>query len=78
MLTKLSSKNKITLPQTIVQQVNTDDFEVSAEKGRTISSPAKIGSADEVREKLEALGVSEDDVAEAILWARKGAQVENT
>jgi hypothetical protein len=74
MLTKLTSKNQLTLPKSIVQQVEAEYFEVSTENGRVILTPVKIQRVDSVREKLEALGISEDDVAAAIAWARSGAQ----
>ncbi|SBV91955.1 conserved hypothetical protein [uncultured delta proteobacterium] len=74
MLAKLTSKNQLTLPKAIVQQVDAEYFEVSTENGRVILTPVKLQRADSVREKLEALGISEDDVAEAIAWARKDAQ----
>jgi hypothetical protein len=74
MLTKLTSKNQLTLPKSIVQQVGAEYFEVSTENGRVILTPVRIQRADSVREKLEALGISEDDVTAAIAWARKSAQ----
>jgi hypothetical protein len=74
MLAKLTSKNQLTLPKSIVQQVEAEYFEVSTENGRVILTPVKIQRADSVREKLEALGISEDDVTAAIAWARNGAQ----
>lgn len=74
MLAKLTSKNQLTLPKAIVQQVNAEYFEVSTENGRVILTPVKIQQADSVRKKLEALGISEDDVADAIAWARKDSQ----
>jgi len=73
MLAKLTSKNQLTLPKSIVQQVETEYFEVSTENGRVILTPVKIQRADSVREKLDALGISEDDVLAAIAWARKDA-----
>lgn len=72
MLAKLTRKNQLTLPKAIVQQVDAEYFEVSTENGRVILTPVKIHRADAVREKLEALGISENDVPEAIAWARKG------
>ena len=73
MLAKLTSKNQLTLPKSIVQQAEAEYFEVSMENGRVILTPVKIQRADSVREKLDALGISEDDVLAAIAWARKDA-----
>ncbi len=74
MLAKLSSKNQLTLPKAVIQQVNAEYFEVSTENGRVILTPVKIQRPDSVREKLAALGISENDVTEAIAWARKGGR----
>lgn len=74
MLAKLTSKNQLTLPKAIIQQVDAEYFEVSTENGRVILTPVKIQRADAVREKLETLGISEDDVSAAIAWARRDAQ----
>ncbi len=74
MLAKLTSKNQLTLPRAIVQQVDAKYFEVSTENGRVILTPVKIQRADSVREKLKALGISDDDVTDAIAWAREDAR----
>ena len=41
------------------------------ESGRIILTPVRIQQADAVRAKLEALGINEQDVSDAIQWARK-------
>ncbi|HQS44371.1 MAG: AbrB family transcriptional regulator [Methylotenera sp. 24-45-7] len=72
MLAKMTSKNQLTLPKSIVQSVgNADYFEVEIDNGRVILTPVRIQKADAVRAKLEALGISEQDVADAVAWARK-------
>lgn len=72
MLAKLTSKNQITLPKAVVSRVQaTDYFEVSAENGRIVLTPVRVQNASAVRDKLEALGITEQDVAEAIDWARR-------
>lgn len=72
MLAKMTSKNQLTLPKSVVQSVgNTDYFEVEVDNGRVILTPVRIQKADAVRAKLDALGISEQDVADAIAWARK-------
>ncbi len=72
MLAKMTSKNQLTLPKSIVQSVgNADYFEVEIDNGRVILTPVRIQKADAVRAKLDALGISEEDVADAVAWARK-------
>ncbi len=74
MLAKLTSKNQFTLPKRIVEAVGSPPyFDVALDEGRIVLSPARIGSADAVRRKLAELGVTEDDVREAVAWARKHA-----
>ncbi|SFL44668.1 hypothetical protein SAMN05421830_102197 [Desulfomicrobium norvegicum] len=72
MLAKLTSKNQITLPKAIVQQVEpTQYFEVQIENGRIMLTPMRVQPADLVRNKLAALGISETDVEDAVAWARQ-------
>ena len=71
MLTKRTAKNQVTLPKAIVQAVgDVDYYDVSTENGRIILTPVRIQRADAVRAKLAELGITEDDVQDAITWAR--------
>lgn len=71
MLAKITSKNQITLPKAIASQFGgVEYFEVSTD-GEAISlRPLRMSRADEVRRKLELLGITEQDVTDAIAWAR--------
>jgi hypothetical protein len=72
MLAKMTSKNQITLPKAAIQQVApTQYFEVEAKDGRIILTPVRLQKADAVREKLAAMGIGEEDVADAVRWARQ-------
>jgi len=72
MLAKLTSKNQLTLPKKIIQKVGRSEyFEISVDNGKIILAPLQTGRADAVRDKLTALGISEDDVADAVAWARR-------
>lgn len=72
MLAKKTSKNQITLPKKIVAEFeNVEYFEIRAEDGRIILEPVRTGHADEVRDKLDALGIRETDVDAAIRHARR-------
>ena len=72
MLAKKTSKNQITLPKAIISDFpDVDYFEVSSEEGRIVLVPVRPNQADQVRDKLEALGVSEQDVEYAIKSARE-------
>lgn len=72
MLAKLTSKNQITLPKAIVSEVAaTEYFEVAVENGRIVLTPVRIQQAQAVRDKLQQLGISEQDVQDAVDWARR-------
>ena len=72
MLAKLSSKNRLTLPEKVVSAFpGVDHFEVTEESGRIVLTPVRLTRANAVRSKLAALGVSDAEVAEAVAWARR-------
>ena len=75
MLAKKTSKNQVTLPKAIVQQIpDTEYFEVSVQQGAVLLRPVVLSVPGErlrtVREKVQALGLTESDVEGAIRWAR--------
>lgn len=72
MLAKMTSKNQITLPKSVVSKVPaTEYFDVEVEGGRIVLTPVRVQKADAVREKLAQLGITEDDVNDAVAWARE-------
>lgn len=72
MLAKLTSKNQLTLPKDVIKDFPAAEyFDVTAEGGRIVLTPVRISRADAVRDKLEALGITEKDVADAVKWARR-------
>ena len=71
-LAKLTSKNQLTLPKSLISAVGaTDYFEVQVKDGQIILTPVRIQRADAVRSKLEELGLNEQDIADAVKWARQ-------
>ena len=71
MLAKVTSKNQLTLPKAILQHLGTPEyFEITAEDGRIILTPLKIQRSDVVRDKLKKMGISEQDIQDAVTWAR--------
>lgn len=72
MLAKLTSKNQLTLPKALMSQIPRPEyFTVELESGRIILTPVNLRPGDAVRGKLAELGISEQDVADAIAWGRK-------
>lgn len=73
MLAKLTSKNQLTLPKAVLSFCEgTEYFDVSEDNGRIVLTPVRLNRADAVRSKLADLGISQDDVTEAVKWARDG------
>ncbi|MGH8427142.1 MAG: AbrB/MazE/SpoVT family DNA-binding domain-containing protein [Gammaproteobacteria bacterium] len=73
MLAKRTSKNQLTLPKAVVQAVgDAEYYEVTTDNGRIVLTPVRLQQAEAVRDKLAALGIKENDVRDAVAWARKG------
>ena len=71
MLAKRTSKNQLTLPKAAVQATGeVDYYEVTTDGGRIILTPVRVQAADAVRSKLAALGIAEQDLQDAVTWAR--------
>ena len=65
MLAKRTSNNQVTLPKAIVQRLGEADYyDVTVQDGKIVLTPVRLQQADAVRAKLEALGITQDDVDE--------------
>jgi len=74
MLAKKTVKNQITLPKAVVERFgNVEYFAVSTDGESIVLRPLRQTRTDEVRAKLAALGIQENDVQDAVAWARKKA-----
>ena len=72
MLAKLTSKNQLTLPKAVTEAVGAADyFEVEARNGQIVLTPVRIQRANAVRAKLAELELTEEDMEEAVKWARQ-------
>jgi bifunctional DNA-binding transcriptional regulator/antitoxin component of YhaV-PrlF toxin-antitoxin module len=72
MLAKLTSKNQLTLPKKALEALgDVTHFEVEVAEDHLVLRPARIGAAAAVRRKLAELGVSDEDVTNAVTWARE-------
>jgi hypothetical protein len=75
-LVKLTSKNQLTLPTSVVQQYpDIEYFEISVSEGNLVLSPvrpyAPSQALSDARKKFKALGLSEQDIQDAVSEARK-------
>ncbi len=76
MLAKKTSKNQVTLPREIADQFpDTDYFDIAIKENLIILTPVRISpvslSAEGIRSKMQKLGISQNDVRDAVRWARR-------
>ncbi len=72
MLAKLTVKNQLTLPKAVALRFKgVEYFDVSTDGSAITLKPLQVSRLGEVRAKLEQLGITEQDIADAIAWARK-------
>ena len=73
MLAKLTSKNQITIPKKIIDEMpDVRYFDVELKKGAIVLKPLRIYDTDldRIRSKVKQIGLTQKSVAEAIRWAR--------
>jgi bifunctional DNA-binding transcriptional regulator/antitoxin component of YhaV-PrlF toxin-antitoxin module len=73
MLAKMTSKNQITIPKKIIEQLpHVEYFEVELKDGVVMLRPLKVydTSLEMIRAKVKKLRLHENSVKEAIKWAR--------
>ena len=73
MLSKLTSKNQITIPKNILKKLpDVKYFDVELKGGAVLLKPVKVYDTDleSIRNKMRKLGLSENSVTEAVRWAR--------
>jgi hypothetical protein len=72
MLAKLTVKNQLTLPKAVISRFSgVEYFDVSTDGSAITLKPLRPSRLDEVRDKLAQLGITEQDVTDAIAWARQ-------
>ena len=72
MLAKITAENQLTLPKAITNAIGpVEYFDVQTKDGQIVLTPVRIQRADAVRAKLAALNLREQDVADAVSWARR-------
>ena len=76
MLAKKTYKNQVTLPKIIIKGLEgVSYFDVRREGARIVLQPVTITAAEDnlekIRQKIQKLGITENDIQEAIRWARR-------
>ena len=78
MLAKMTSKNQLTLPKSVTAVIGPAEyFDVEARNGQIVLTPVRIQRGDAVRAKLAELDLSEQDITNALAWARKSPAAKN-
>ena len=73
MLAKMTSKNQITIPKKIMDQMpSVKYFEVELKDGKIELKPLRVYETDldKIRSKMKNLGLKPNSVREAVEWAR--------
>ena len=79
MLAKLTSKNQLTLPRAVTDALGpVEYFEIEERGGQLVLTPVRLQRGDAVRAKLAALDLTEQDLHDAVAWARQGAEATET
>jgi hypothetical protein len=76
MRAKKTSKNQVALPRETVRQFpEIDYFDVIVKEGSIVLAPVRLSpvtaSLKGIRDKMEKLGITGEDVKDAIRWARR-------
>lgn len=75
MLAKMTAKNQLTLPKSVTKAIGpVEYFDIETRDGQIILTPVRIQRADAVRAKLAALELDEQDIRNAVSWAREGSE----
>ena len=71
-LAVVTGENQLTVSEGVFADFpEADCFEVTIEDGRIVLTPYEIISIEGVWAKIAALGITEEDVADAVRWARR-------
>ena len=73
MLVKMTSKNQITIPKKVMDQMpDVKYFDLVLEDGKAVLRPVKLyeTNLEQIRGKIKKLGLRSDAVKEAVEWAR--------
>jgi bifunctional DNA-binding transcriptional regulator/antitoxin component of YhaV-PrlF toxin-antitoxin module len=73
MISKITTKNQITIPKKIINQIpDAKYFDVELKDGVVLLKPLTFYDTDlrEIRAKLKRLGLKSNSVTEAVGWAR--------
>ena len=72
MLARVTGAKQLTLPDELLTSFpGVDCFDVCEEDGRIVLTPVRTSRLDAVHQKLAELGITKEDVRDAVAWARR-------
>ena len=72
MVTRLVDKREVQLPDVVLRDFkNVEFFEITSDGVRIVLTPVSASRADLLRQKLDQLDLSKQDIEDAVRWARK-------
>ena len=72
MRARVTVAKQLTLPDDLLTSFpGVDCFEASVEDGRIVLTPVRSDRLDAVRQKIAELGITDEDVRDAVAWARR-------
>ena len=72
MLAKLTTKNQLTIPKAVATRfAGVEYFDVSTDGSAISLKPLRRSRLEEIQAILAGLGITEQDVTDAIAWARQ-------
>ena len=72
MLAKVTTKNQITLPKAVITRFSgVEYFDVSTDGLSITLKPLQRSKMEEIWAHIERLGITEQDVSDAVAWARR-------
>jgi hypothetical protein len=72
MLAKLTSKNQLTIPKKALASFpGVTHFQVEVDGDRLVLTPVRLDALEAIRQHIAALGITEQDIADAVAEARR-------
>ena len=73
MRAKLKDGNQLTLPDDVAKALEGIEYlDIEEKLGCLVLTPVRRTALDDIHDRLEQLGITEQDVADAVAWARRG------
>ena len=73
MRAKLRDGNQLILPDEVALDLHGVEYlDIEEKLGYLVLKPVRRKSLDDIHDRLERLGITEQDIADAVDWARRG------